>query len=226
MLKLLAGLLKPDGGKIYIDNHDLTGTPPENRPVSMVFQDCALFPHLSVRDNIAFGIKTRKKPRTYIKSKVDEYLDMVNLKDKADEKPHMLSGGQKQRTAIARALAAEPEIILFDEALSHLAMSLQEQLIAMLKELHRKTGTTILYVTHNRNEALALAERITLIHNGAIEQSGSAEEIFYHPKTAFAASFVGTPGIIDCESQEDALADTASLNRVFAQRKLNFEKVI
>lgn len=192
LLNLFAGLLKPDSGKIYIDNNDITGLLPENRPVSMVFQDYALFPHLSVRDNIAFGMKTRKKSRTYIKSKVDEYLDMVNLKDKADEKPHMLSGGQKQRTAIARALAAEPEIILFDEALSHLDLSLQEQLIGELKELHRKSRTTILYVTHNRNEALELADRVTLMHDGAIEQSGTAEEIFNHPKTEFAAEFVGT----------------------------------
>lgn len=191
LLNLIAGLLKPDSGNIYIDNRNVTRLLPENRPISMVFQDYALFPHLSVRDNVAFGMKTRKLPRTMIKEKVEEYLDMVHLTEKADAKPHMLSGGQKQRVGIARALAAEPEIILFDEALSHLDLSLQEELINDLKELHRRSKTTILYVTHNREEALALADRITLIHNGEIEQTGSVEEVFEHPATDFAASFMG-----------------------------------
>ncbi len=203
MLNLIAGLMKTDSGRIFLRNHDITRARPENRPVSMVFQDYALFPHLSVKDNIAFGMKTRKMSRSYIRSQVDKYINMVGMADNADKKPHALSGGQKQRTAIARALAAEPEIILYDEPLSHLDLTLQEQLIAELKELHENTGTTALYVTHNRNEALALADRITLLHNGRIEQTGSAEDIFYHPRTAFAASFVGASNIIECNVSEN-----------------------
>ncbi len=225
LLNLIAGLIKPDGGEIYIDDKDITKTLPENRPVSMVFQDCALFPHLSVRNNIAFGMKTRKKSRTYINSKVDEYLDMVNLKDKADEKPHMLSGGQKQRTAIARALAAEPDIILFDEALSHLDLSLQEQLMRELKELHRKTKTTILYVTHNRNEALELADRITIIDDGAIEQTGTVEKIFDYPKTEFTASFAGK-GNRKREIWIYVKGEENIVKQEFSQRRLISEKII
>lgn len=225
LLSLVAGLLKPDSGKIYIDDQDVTKSLPENRPVSMVFQDYSLFPHLSVRNNIAFGMKTQKKSRAYIKEKVDEYLEMVNLTDKADEKPYMLSGGQKQRVAIARALAAEPEIILFDEALSHLDLRLQEQLIGELKELHRKTKTTILYVTHNRDEALALAERITLIHNGKIEQSGSVEEVLEYPKTDFAASFMGK-GSRDREIWVYVKCEKDIVKQEFVQRKLISEKTI
>ncbi len=227
LLNLIAGLLKPDSGEIYFNNVNVTKSFPESRPVSMVFQDYALFPHLSVRDNIAFGMKTRKKSRTHIKTKVNEYLNMMHLTEKADEKPHMLSGGQKQRVAIARALAAEPEIILFDEALSHLDLSLQEELIDELKELHRKTQTTILYVTHNREEALALADRITLIHNGEIEQTGTIEEVFENPATKFAASFMGRGSrksnreiwvYVKCEKK--------LVKQEFVQRRMLSEKII
>jgi ABC-type Fe3+/spermidine/putrescine transport system ATPase subunit len=230
LLGLIAGLLKADAGRILINEKDLTRLLPEKRPVSMVFQDYALFPHLTVRENIAFGMKTRRKPRTYIKKKVDEYLELVNLKDKGDEKPHTLSGGQKQRTAIARALAAEPEIILFDEALSHLDLALKEQLMGDLKEMHRQTGTTILYVTHNRNEAVELADRVTLINGGTVEQSGTVEELFCRPATEFAASFVGRNKLkkeiwIYTQNGKSILQDQSEIEN-FEKRRMSCEKIV
>ena len=225
LLNLISGVLKPDSGEIYIDNHNVTKSLPENRPISMVFQDYALFPHLSVRDNIAFGMKTQRKSRAYINEKVDEFLKIMRLNDKANEKPHALSGGQKQRVAIARALAAEPEIILFDEALSHLDINLQGQLIDELKELHHKTRTTILYVTHSRNEALELADRITLMHNGTIEQTGTVEELFNHPKTEFSASFMGKKHC-DKEVWVYVKCEKDTEKKKFPQRRLIGEKVI
>jgi spermidine/putrescine transport system ATP-binding protein len=191
LLRLAAGFDNPDGGRILLEGRDITALPPDKRPVNTVFQNYALFPHLTVRENIAFGPKTARKPAAEIRRAVDEMLALVDLHSHSDKKPAQLSGGMKQRVAIARALVNKPAVLLLDEPLAALDLKLRQRLLAELGAIHRETGTTFLYVTHDQSEAMSISDRIAVMNHGVIEQIGPPAEIYESPRTSFVATFIG-----------------------------------
>ena len=191
-LRLMAGFEQPDVGSISVAGDDITGLPPEDREMSMVFQALALFPHLRVRENIAFGLKMRRDlSEEEIDERVAEVLEMVELPGYEDRKIQSLSGGEQQRIALARAIVVEPNLILFDEPLSDLDRQLRENMRREIDELHQDLGITSLYVTHNQREALTLADRIAVMEGGDIVRIGTPHEIYTNPQTEFVADFVG-----------------------------------
>ncbi|MBS3815131.1 MAG: ABC transporter ATP-binding protein [Hadesarchaea archaeon] len=202
LLELIAGFHTPDKGKIMINETDLTSVPPENRDVGFVYQDYSLFPHLSVRENIEFGIKLRENSKEK-EDKVLEIMELLEIKDLQDRCPRSLSGGEKQKTALARALVLEPSVLLLDEPLSALDVPSQKRMREELKKIHQKTGVTTIHVTHNREEAAFLGDRIAVIDNGKIIQTGNPEQIFREPKTEFVANFTGAENIFKGESKAE-----------------------
>lgn len=197
VLRLLAGLEVADSGRIILDNEDITHLPAEQRYVNTVFQSYALFPHMSVFDNVAFGLKMQKMPTAEITPRVLEVLHMVQLEALANRRPHQLSGGQQQRVAIARAVVNKPKVLLLDESLSALDYKLRKQMQNELKALQRQLGITFIFVTHDQEEALSMSDRIIVIRDGQIEQDGSPREIYEEPKNLFVASFIGEINIFD-----------------------------
>jgi spermidine/putrescine transport system ATP-binding protein len=197
VLRLIAGLENVDTGTISLDGQDITEVPAESRYVNTVFQSYALFPHMSVFDNVAFGLRMQKCPNAEIAPRVTEALKMVQLEEFARRKPHQLSGGQQQRVAIARAVVNRPKILLLDESLSALDYKLRKQMQNELKALQRKLGITFVFVTHDQEEALTMSDRIVVMRNGIIEQDGSPREIYEEPKNLFVARFIGEINIFD-----------------------------
>ncbi|WP_210529959.1 ABC transporter ATP-binding protein [Rubellimicrobium arenae] len=193
LLRLLAGLIEPDDGRLMLAGEDLTRRPAWHRDIGLVFQNYALFPHLSVARNVAFGLEMRGLPKAEAKSRVAEALELVDLADYRDRLPSELSGGQQQRVAIARAIAVRPRLLLLDEPLSNLDALLRGTVRADLRDLHRRTGLTTIMVTHDQAEALSLADRVAVMSGGRIVQMGSPETIYASPDTTFVASFVGNP---------------------------------
>lgn len=191
VLETLAGLYKPDEGKIYFNEIDLTNEYPENREIGFVYQDYVLFPHLSVKKNIIFGLKQKKIPKDEIEQKLDEILSMFKINHLINRKPLTLSGGEQQRVAIARALITSPKILLMDEPLSSLDPHTKEEFFYMLKSIHEKRKNTVIHVTHDFNEALYLADRIAVMNKGTIVQVGTPDEIFKKPNSDFVANFTG-----------------------------------
>ena len=196
LLELIAGMWTPDSGKIIMNNKDVTRFPPENRGVGFVYQNYMLFPHKTVFDNIAFGLKLRKVEKNEIKSQVEELMKLFGIFHLANRLPRTLSGGEQQRTALARALIIHPKVLLMDEPLSALDRITREELIQEFKIIHKKFDITIIHVTHNFDEALQLAIRVAIIKQGTLSQVGSIDEVFRHPKDEFVADFVGTENII------------------------------
>ena len=199
LLRLVAGFETPDTGSIMLDGRDVTHAPPHERNVNQVFQSYALFPHLSVRDNIAFGLRMQRRPAAEIAIRVAEAIALVALGGCEDRRPHQLSGGQRQRVALARALAPQPAVLLLDEPLSALDARLRESMQLELKRLQRRVNTTFILVTHDQHEALAMSDRIALINRGRIEQIGEVHEIYHRPATAFAAEFMGNANLLEAE---------------------------
>ncbi|QJC33062.1 spermidine/putrescine ABC transporter ATP-binding protein PotA [Enterobacteriaceae endosymbiont of Donacia semicuprea] len=197
IIRLIAGLEKADSGSIILDNKEITKIPAEKRQINTVFQNYALFPHMSVFDNIAFGLKMQKKRHNEIIEKVEKILNIVQLQKFINRKPHELSGGQQQRVAIARAVINQPKILLLDESLSALDYRLRKKMQNELKALQRKLGITFILVTHNQEEALSISDRIILIKNGKIEQEGTPREIYEEPKNLFVAKFIGDINIFN-----------------------------
>lgn len=191
VLRLIAGLETVDSGHIMLDNQDITHVPAENRYVNTVFQSYALFPHMTVFENVAFGLRMQKTPTADIKPRVTEALRMVQLEEFAQRKPHQLSGGQQQRVAIARAVVNKPRLLLLDESLSALDYKLRKQMQNELKALQRKLGITFVFVTHDQEEALTMSDRIVVMRDGKIEQDGTPREIYEEPKNLFVAGFIG-----------------------------------
>jgi spermidine/putrescine transport system ATP-binding protein len=189
LLRMAAGFEFPDAGRVLLNGNDITHTPSNERPVNTVFQNYALFPHLSVRDNIAFGPRATK--RHDLLADVDRMLKLVKLEGHADKKPAQLSGGMKQRVAIARALINKPEVLLLDEPLAALDLKLRQHMLAELHNLHCEVGTTFVFVTHDQTEAIGLSDRIAVMNEGRIEQLGTPREIYDSPRTDFVASFIG-----------------------------------
>ncbi len=198
-LRLIAGFLKPDKGRILMGGSDVTDLPPEKRNVGMVFQNYALWPHMTVYDNIAFGLKIRKMPKEEIRRKVREVLELVRLEGFESRYPPQLSGGQQQRVALARALALEPQVLLMDEPLSNLDAKLREEMRFEVRELQKKLSITTVYVTHDQAEALAISDRIAIMNKGKIVQVGSPSEIYDNPANQFVASFIGISNFIEGE---------------------------
>jgi molybdate/tungstate transport system ATP-binding protein len=197
LLELIAGMWSLDSGKIYMDNQDITMFPPEKRGIGFVYQNYMLFPHKTVFENIAFGLKVRKVAKKEIKIRVEDMMNLLRISHLADRLPRTLSGGEQQRTALARALIIYPKILLMDEPLSALDRKTRDELIQELKEIHRKFDVTLVHVTHNFDEALMLADRIAIMRNGEISQVGTSTEIFRHPADKFVADFVGAENIIE-----------------------------
>lgn len=190
-LRLIAGLTKPDRGRIYLDNEDITDLPPEKRNLGMVFQSWALFPHLTAFENIAFGLRLRKLPEGEIRRRVKWAAEILQIEDLLNRYPHQLSGGQQQRVAVARAIVIQPRALLFDEPLSNLDAKLREQVRFELRKLQKELGITSIYVTHDQAEAFAICDRIAIINEGRIQQVGTPEDIYTRPANRFVASFIG-----------------------------------
>ena len=199
VLRLIAGFDLPERGTVWLDGADVTQLPPYRRNVNQVFQSYALFPHLSVRDNVAFGLRMQRLPAPEIVARVAEAVALVSLAGLEDRKPHQLSGGQRQRVALARALAPRPAVLLLDEPLSALDAGLRHAMQLELKRLQRQLGTTFIYVTHDQEEALTMSDRIALMHAGRIEQLAGVHEIYHRPASAFAAEFIGKANLLEAE---------------------------
>jgi len=196
-LRCIAGFETPSEGGILLDGARIERLPPNRRNIGLVFQTYALFPHLTIFENVAFGLRLRRVPDAQTKSRVSQALDLVGLPDLADRYPRQLSGGQQQRIAIARSVVLEPRILLFDEPLSNLDFKLRLAMRAELRELQRRLGKTTVYVTHDQGEALALSDRIVVMSNGRIEQIGAPREIYERPANPFVADFIGNSNLID-----------------------------
>lgn len=195
LLRLIAGLENLDGGSITINDRVIHDQPPADRDVAMVFQNYALFPHLSVYENMAFGLKLRKIPSREIKSRVQEAAELLKLQDLLERRPHALSGGQRQRVALGRAIARQPKVFLLDEPLSNLDAQLRGETRAELARLHRRLQATMILVTHDQTEAMTLGQRLCVMDAGKIVQMGTPLEVYQQPKSAFVAKFLGSPGM-------------------------------
>jgi spermidine/putrescine transport system ATP-binding protein len=197
LLRLIAGFEEPSSGEIWMNGDRLDIQPAHKRRVNTVFQQYALFPHLSVRDNVAYGLRVKKTPKNEVGGRVDQALKMVKMNEFADAKPTRLSGGQQQRVALARALVNRPQLLLLDEPLSALDANLRKQMQSELKSLQREVGITFLFVTHDQEEAMALSDRIALLRNGALEQVAAPREIYARPATAYTAQFIGQTNLLN-----------------------------
>ncbi|HZA79972.1 MAG TPA: sulfate ABC transporter ATP-binding protein [Actinomycetes bacterium] len=191
LLRVIAGLERPDGGTVEIDGRDATGLPPQRRGVGFVFQHYAAFKHMTVRENVAFGLKVARRPKGEIRARVDELLELVQLPGLADRYPSQLSGGQRQRMALARSLAVQPSVLLLDEPFGALDARVRRELRAWLRHLHDEVQVTTVFVTHDQEEAMEVADRIVVMNAGRVEQVGTPRELYEHPANVFVMGFVG-----------------------------------
>lgn len=197
LLRMAAGFLQPDSGGIQLDGADITSLPPEKRPVNTVFQNYALFPHMTAWENIAFGPRMAGASSQEIRQRVAAMLDLIQLHEHAQKRPSQLSGGQRQRVAIARALINRPRVLLLDEPLAALDLKLRHHMLAELKRIHREVGCTFLFVTHDQSEAIALSDRVAVMNQGRLQQVGSPAAIYSDPVNAFVATFIGQTNLLD-----------------------------
>ncbi len=193
VLRMIAGLEEITGGTISIGDRVVNDVPPKNRDIAMVFQNYALYPHMTVRDNMAFGLKLRKLPKQEIETRINAAADILNLKDLLDRRPKALSGGQRQRVAVGRAIVRQPAVFLFDEPLSNLDAKLRVRMRVELSQLHNRLGTTMIYVTHDQVEAMTMGERIVVMKDGLIQQIADPISLYDSPANLFVAGFIGTP---------------------------------
>jgi putative spermidine/putrescine transport system ATP-binding protein len=196
-LRLIAGFERPDGGVVQLQGKDVSNLPPFDRDVNTVFQDYALFPHMTVQENVEYGLRVKRVPRADRRSRAAEALRMVRLEGYGDRKPGQLSGGQRQRVALARAIVNRPKALLLDEPLGALDLKLRQELQIELKQIQQQLGLTFVYVTHDQEEALTMSDRIAVFNEGKIEQIGTPAEMYEHPRTEFVAGFIGTSNVLD-----------------------------
>jgi len=194
-LRMVAGLEQPSGGTIEIGKRAVNNVPPKDRDIAMVFQNYALYPHMNVFDNMAFGLKLRKRPKAEIKERVDNAAELLGIEDKLESKPRELSGGQRQRVAVGRAIVRNPKVFLFDEPLSNLDAKLRVQMRTELEQLHQRLKTTTIYVTHDQVEAMTLGDRIAVMKDGVVKQYASPQTTYDRPANAFVAGFIGSPAM-------------------------------
>ncbi|MBS0635318.1 MAG: ABC transporter ATP-binding protein [Verrucomicrobia bacterium] len=197
LLRLVAGFEKPDSGRILIDGQDITGLPPNQRPVNTVFQQYALFPHLTIWENIAFGLRVAKRPEEQIEEEVAKMLKLIQLEHAQHKKPDQISGGQKQRVAIARALINKPRVLLLDEPLAALDLKLRQKMLLDLDQIHDDVGITFIFITHDQTEAMAVSDRIAVLDHGSVEQIGTPIQLYESPKSSFVAAFIGDTNFFD-----------------------------
>lgn len=195
ILRMIAGLEEVTSGEIWIDDRMVNHVPPKDRDIAMVFQNYALYPHMSVYENIAFGLKLRRVPRHEIRQRVDQAAELLKIADKLKSKPKELSGGQRQRVAVGRAIVREPKVFLFDEPLSNLDAKLRVHMRAELQELHHKLKTTTIYVTHDQVEAMTLGQRVAVLERGVLQQVDTPQRLYDHPANVFVAGFIGSPAM-------------------------------
>lgn len=203
LLRMLAGFERPSEGRIYLDGEDITDLPPYDRPINMMFQSYALFPHMTVQQNIAFGLKQDGLPRDEVTARVEEMLKLVRMTEYAKRKPHQLSGGQRQRVALARSLAKRPKLLLLDEPMGALDKKLRSQMQLELVEIIERVGVTCVMVTHDQEEAMTMAERIAIMHLGYIEQIGTPMDIYETPASRLVCEFIGNVNLFDGQLVED-----------------------
>jgi spermidine/putrescine ABC transporter ATP-binding subunit len=196
LLRMIGGFEEPTAGSVHLAGRDVTWEPPYRREVNMVFQDYALFPHMTVGQNIAYGLKMAGMNRATARARAAEALDLVGLPDKIDQRPHQLSGGQRQRIALARAIVRRPKVLLLDEPLSALDARMRDQMRIELKHLHEKVGITFIMVTHDQEEALTMSDRIVVMERGRVAQDGRPQDIYDHPASPYVANFIGTTNFL------------------------------
>ena len=203
-LRMIAGLEDITGGEILIGGDVVNDVPPKDRDIAMVFQNYALYPHMTVAQNMSFGLRLKRYPKAEIKKRVDEAARILDIKELLDRKPKQLSGGQRQRVAMGRAIVRNPKVFLFDEPLSNLDAKLRVQMRTEIKKVHQQVRTTTVYVTHDQVEAMTLADRVVVMNHGIIEQVGTPQELYHSPKTRFVAGFIGSPAMnfIPCRMEE------------------------
>jgi spermidine/putrescine transport system ATP-binding protein len=199
LLRILAGFEQPDSGRVLLDGEDIAALPPHKRKVNTIFQNYALFPHLTVYENIAFGLRIAKRSKQEIASETKRMLRLIQMEDQAHKRPDMISGGQKQRVAIARALINKPQVLLLDEPLAALDLKLRQRMLIELDLIHDEVGITFLYVTHDQGEAMSLSDRIAVMNHGRIEQIGAPAEIYESPRSSFVAAFIGDTNFFEGE---------------------------
>ncbi len=227
LLRTIAGLEKPNCGEIYIGSKCVNKVLPKDRDIAMVFQSYALYPHMSVYDNMAFGLTVRKVPSCEIKRRVNNVAEILGLEDYLNSKPRELSGGQRQRVALGRAIVREPSVFLMDEPLSNLDAKLRVAMRSEIKRLHKKLDTTFIYVTHDQTEALTMGDRIVVLNNGIIQQADSADNIYNHPKNTFVATFMGTyPMNLYNATIEDGLLNFGNIYVNLSTTPVNYPKNI
>ncbi|MBM3839446.1 MAG: ABC transporter ATP-binding protein [Verrucomicrobia bacterium] len=220
LLRIIAGLDRPDAGVVCIDGQEATRIPAHRRPVNTVFQSYALFPHLSVWENVAFGLQMKKTPRPETEQRVHRVMELVRISELSPRRPAQLSGGQKQRVALARALVNEPRVLLLDEPLGALDLRLRKELQVELHALQRRLGITFIYVTHDQEEALAMSDRIGVMNGGKLEQCGPVENVYERPRTRFVAQFLGACNLIEGvvrRCAEGMIAAETSLGEIQAE---------
>lgn len=205
LLRIIAGLEYPDGGEILLDGKNITKAEPYERNVNMIFQNYALFPHMTVEENIGYGLKLQKVDKAEIKKRVQDMLSLVQLEGYEKRMPDKLSGGQRQRVAIARAIINNPKVLLLDEPLGALDLKLRRQMQLELKRLQKKLGITFIYITHDQEEAINMSDRIAVMNQGVFEQIGTPNEIYYRPKTSYVANFVGDANLYKADGQTYAI---------------------
>lgn len=217
-LRMIAGLEDITGGEIMIDGDVVNDVPPKDRDIAMVFQNYALYPHMTVHENMSFGLRLKKFPKDEINRRVDEAARILDIKELLDRKPKALSGGQRQRVAMGRAIVRNPKVFLFDEPLSNLDAKLRVQMRTEIKRVHQKVPVTTVYVTHDQVEAMTLADRVVVMNQGRIEQVGEPQELYHHPKTRFVAGFIGSPAMnfLPCRLSEQGGQLSATLSEGFA----------
>ncbi|WP_203568089.1 ABC transporter ATP-binding protein [Aestuariimicrobium ganziense] len=210
-LRMIAGFLEPESGRVVVAGHDVTSLPPEKRPSAMVFQNYALWPHMTVTKNVAFPLRLAKRPRAEIAERVAKVLELVNLTHHKDSRPGRISGGEQQRTALARALVQEPAVLLLDEPLSNLDAKLRVRVREDIREIQQRLGITTVMVTHDQDEAMAMADRIAVMNDGRIEQVSSPQELYSDPQTEFVATFVGSLNKVEGRLEPHGLTPEAGL---------------
>lgn len=201
LLRMIAGFYEPDEGEILLNGKNIERVPPYDRNTAMVFQEYALFPHMNVFDNVSYGLRVKKKPKDEIEKRVKQALSLMQLEGMEKRFPNQMSGGQQQRVAVARALVMNPEVLLLDEPLSNLDAKLRESVRVELRQIQQKMGLSTIYVTHDQSEALSMSDAIVVLKDGIVHQVGTPQEIYFEPKTAFVADFIGTTNLISLKGE-------------------------